>query len=199
MRGPMKADEHHPGSPRRCGSCSLCCTLLRVDELAKPAGIPCEKLREGGGCGIHPSRPGICRSYRCAWLEGRFDESDRPDLLGALVDFLPRGGGLELVIVEARPGAFEGSPRLQAIADAHRETLTVRVSDTLAVDDPDRPYRLLLADGEEHRVRGEQVTVLRDRVEVGQIRLPWLERRVRRLAIAWRRWRMARTRRRAEG
>jgi len=196
MLDPMSDDEARPQA-RRCGPCSLCCSVLRVDELAKPAGIPCENLQAGAGCGIHPSRPEICRSYRCAWLEGRFEEPDRPDRLGALVDFLPRGGGLELVIVEARPDAFERSPRLQAIADAHRETLTVRVSDTLAVEDPDRPYRLLLAGGVEHRVRGERVTVLQDRVAVGEIRLPWLERRIRRLAIAWRRWRISRLRRRA--
>ena len=184
---------------RRCGPCSLCCTLLRVDELAKAAGSPCPKLRTAGGCGIHPSRPGICRAYRCAWLEGRFGEADRPDRLGALVDFAPRGASVELVIVESRPGVFQRSRRLREIADAHRETLNVRVSDTRAVEDPDRPYRLLLAGGVEHEVRGERVTLLRDGAVAGELRLPWLERRIRRLSIWWRRRRIAWLRRRARG
>lgn len=198
MRDPMPEHDVRPEA-RRCGPCSLCCTVLRVDELGKLAGTDCAKLRAGGGCGIHPSRPGICRAYRCAWLEGRFGEADRPDRLDALVDFAPRGGALELVIVEAHPGAFERSQRLKAIAEAHRETLTVRVSDTLDVEEPDRPYRLLLPGGVEHAVRGERVSVLRDGKLAGELRLPWLERKVRRLAVSWRRWQLSRSRRRAGG
>jgi len=110
------------------------------------------------------------------------------------VDFAPRGGTVELVIVEASPGVFDGSPRLREIAEAQREALTVRVSDTLDVEDPDRSYRLLLAGGLEHRVQGERVQVLRDGVPLGDLRLPWLERQVRRLVISWRRWRMKRSR-----
>lgn len=192
--------QHEPRpQARSCGPCSLCCTVLRVDELAKRAGVPCAKLRAGGGCGIHLSRPKICRAYRCAWLEGRFEPEDRPDLLGALVDFAPRGAGIEMVIVEARPGAFDRSPRLGEIANAQRETLTVRVSDTLDIEDPDRPYRLLIAGGVEHRVRGDRIRVLQDGEVAGELRLPWLERQVRRLAIAWRRWWLSRPRRGAGG
>ncbi|MGE4649945.1 MAG: YkgJ family cysteine cluster protein [Myxococcota bacterium] len=184
---------------RRCGPCSLCCTVLRVDELGKLAGTPCSQLRSEGGCGIHASRPGICRAYRCAWLEGRFRDADRPDRLGALVDFAPRGADLELVIVEAHAGAFEGSLRLREIAADHRENLVVRVSDTLDAEDPDRPYRLLMAGGVEHRVRGERVSILREGLPISEMRLPWLERQVRRLLVAWRRWRLSRARDRAGG
>ena len=182
-----------PASPRRCGECSLCCTVLRVDELGKPAGIPCAKLRAahaGGGCGIHPTRPGICRAYRCAWLEGRFRDEDRPDRLGAVVDFAPRGAGFELVIVQQEPGAFDRSERLREIADAHRESLLVRVSDVENVRDPDRPFRVLLPGGEEHRVTGESVQILRDGRPVAERRLPWLERLARRLLVRIRSWRL---------
>ena len=198
MRDSMTEHEGHRET-RRCGPCSLCCTVLRVDELGKLAGTPCSQLRSEGGCGIHASRPGICRAYRCAWLEGRFRDADRPDRLGALVDFAPRGAGLELVIVEAHPGAFESSPRLREIAEDHRENMVVRVSDTLDAEDPDRPYRLLMAGGVEHRVRGERVSVLREGMPVSEMRLPWLERQVRRLLVAWRRWRLSRARHRAGG
>jgi hypothetical protein len=72
---------------RKCGLCSACCTLLRVDELEKPAGVPCPKLRRGGKCGIYETRPGICRGYMCAWLTGFAPREDRPDRVGYVASF----------------------------------------------------------------------------------------------------------------
>lgn len=179
---------------RRCGPCSLCCRVLRVDELAKLGGTPCSELVPGVGCGIHARRPAVCRAYRCAWLEGKFREADRPDQLGAVVDFAPRGGGAQLVIVESHPGAFDASPRLREIADAYRESMPVRVTNTLDIENPDRPFRVLLAGGEEQRVQGDRIETLRDGVRVDTRRLPWIERQVRRLGVALRRHRVRRSR-----
>jgi hypothetical protein len=54
---------------RACGSCSLCCKLLRIEELDKPAGVWCPHCQAGlGGCKIYGVRPGPCRSFHCAWL-----------------------------------------------------------------------------------------------------------------------------------
>jgi hypothetical protein len=190
-----------PRSERSCGDCALCCVVLRVDELGKPAGAPCRELHPAyasgrraasaeprpGGCGIHSTRPSICRGYRCAWLAGHFEDADRPDRLGAVLDFTLRGVEPELSIIEASPGAFERSPRLQAIAAAQREVLRVRITDVAGVDDPDRPVRVLLARGEEHRVRGDRGIRLRDGVPIAERRLPWLERTLRRALLALRR------------
>lgn len=199
------AQEAGDAGKRVCGDCALCCVVLRVDELGKPGGTHCPALhpafrgggRSGGdplpgGCSIHATRPPICRAYRCAWLQGRFRDDDRPDRLGALVDFAPRGASSELRIIEAVPGAYERSPRLQELASAWRELLPVRISDVADTGDPDRPVRVLLAGGEEHRVRGEHSAVFRDGVPAGERRLPWLERGARRLLLALRRLRMRR-------
>ena len=71
--------------PRAGGDCSLCCQVLRVDELAKLGGVPCIHQDVGAkGCSIHPSRPKICRAYRCLWLSGGLAEADRPHRLGAV-------------------------------------------------------------------------------------------------------------------
>jgi Fe-S-cluster containining protein len=72
---------------RKCGLCSSCCTLLRVDALEKPAGTPCPNLRRGGKCGIYETRPGICRGYMCAWLVGMAPREDRPDRVGYVTSF----------------------------------------------------------------------------------------------------------------
>lgn len=198
---PAMAGEMGAGAARTCGDCALCCVVLRVDELRKPGGTPCRELfpeyRSGrraavggvalGGCGIHAARPGICRAYRCAWLQGKFREDDRPDRLGALIDFAPRGGQQEFRIIEALPGAFERSPRLQQLAQAYRELLPVRITDVAEVANPDRPLRVLLAGGEEHRIAGDHSEQFRRGERVSQTRLPWLERKLRRLILALRR------------
>ena len=182
-------------SKRSCGACSLCCTLLRVDELAKLGGTPCLHQRAEGGCAIHPRRPGICRRYRCLWLQGGLEEGDRPDRLGAVLDLASRGGFPELVVHEAVPGAFDRSPRLREIAERHRVAMPVRILDSQGVLDADRPFRVLLPGGDEQRVAGERIEIWRDGVRVASRRLPWLERLVRRALLAASRLRLRRHRR----
>jgi hypothetical protein len=160
-----------------------------VDELGKLAGEPCPKLGPDGGCTIHPTRPRVCREYHCHWLEGGLEEGDRPDRLGAIVDFAPGGLALHLAIVEAAPGAFGASPRLQAIAAAHRESIDVRVSDTRDVLDPSRPVRVLQAGGRELVLEGDRVRMYDGGELVRDARLPLVERIVRRLQLRLQRWR----------
>jgi Fe-S-cluster containining protein len=158
--------------------------VLRVDELGKLGGEPCPHILPEGGCGIYETRPRICRGYRCLWLQGGHEESDRPDALGAVLDFMTTGTDVRLGIQEARPGAFEESPRLHEIADGYRETGPVRVVEAGNVLDPDRPYRVLLADGHEQRVRGEWVAEYRFGEKQSEYRIPWIERIARRVALA---------------
>ena len=122
-----------------CGPCSLCCVVLRVDELAKLGGEPCRHLRAGAGCGIHAERPGICRAYECLWLGGGLEEEDRPDRLGAVLDVVAVGETHRLEIREAERGAFGRSPRLRAIAERYRASMPVRITDVAAPLDPDAP------------------------------------------------------------
>jgi hypothetical protein len=178
------------GRSRVCGACSLCCTVLRVDALGKLGGTDCAHQRPEGGCGIYARRPGICRAYRCLWLGGALEEDDRPDRLGAVLDLVSEGGAVRLEIRESRRGAFDASPRLREIAEDHRRSMPVRITDTDDSLDPDRPFRVLLPDGEEQRISGDRIDVYRDGVLAERRRLPWLERGVRRLFQSARRWRI---------
>ena len=38
---------------RHCGGCTLCCKLIPVEELNKPAGARCKHVRTGKGCSIY--------------------------------------------------------------------------------------------------------------------------------------------------
>ncbi|MHC2241328.1 hypothetical protein [Bradyrhizobium elkanii] len=54
---------------RTCGKCSLCCKVVRVDEIAKPAGMWCKDCAPGkGGCKIYDQRPSPCVHFLCQWL-----------------------------------------------------------------------------------------------------------------------------------
>jgi hypothetical protein len=193
--------ETRTGSQRVCGACSLCCTLLRVDALAKLGGTPCRHQLVGnpeGGCGIHTRRPEICRGYRCLWLSGSLEESDRPDRLGAVLSLTTEAETPTLFVHEARRGAFDASPRLQQIANVWRESMPVRVANSESVMDPDRPQRVLLPGGEEHIVVADRVSVRRPGRPDEERRLPLLDRSLRRASIALRRaylrWMVARRR-----
>ena len=179
---------------RSCGACSLCCSVLRVDELKKLGGVACEHQCEGVGCTIHERRPAICREYRCLWLAGGLADGDRPDQLGAIVDILTQGAETRLSIQEARPHAFDTSARLQEIAGQYRESMPVRMVEAGNFLDPDRPFRVLLANGEEHRVEGEWTTMQRPGEISVRRRLPLIGRFARRMAIWLRARRIARTR-----
>ena len=172
-----------------CGECTLCCTLLRVDELSKLGGSRCRQLRAAPappGCGIHATRPPICRAYACLWLAGGLDESDRPDRLGAVLDVATEGGVTRLRVHEATPGAFAGSARLREIVAGYRESMPVRISDVSRAGDPEAPVRELGPAGTELRIEGEWIVRLVGERELSRRRLPWLERGLRRVALAWR-------------
>jgi len=65
---------------RDCSGCSLCCKVLSVDALDKPACVWCKKIERsatGRSCGIYPERPQACRSFSCMWL---LDEKMQPEL-----------------------------------------------------------------------------------------------------------------------
>ncbi len=175
---------------RLCGACDLCCRVLRVDALAKRGGRACvHQVGNGGGCGIHAGRPRICRAYECLWLGGGLEEADRPDRLGAVIDIVREEGAPYLAIRQQRGGTFETSARLQAIADRFRETLPVRVTRAEDAENADRPYRVLLAAGVEQRIAGEWVEVWRSGERQSRSRMPWAERRLRALTLAWQRFR----------
>ncbi len=184
--GPDAVARERRAASRSCGPCSLCCTLLRVDELDKRAGQDCVHQLGDRGCGIHPSRPSICRSYACLWRQGGLEDDERPDLIGGIVDLEAVGVGLRLGIRLRESGLFENSPKLLAIAERYRSEMPVRITDSEDVLNPDRPFRVLLADAVEQRVEGERIELYRDGVFVEVRVLPWMERIARNVSIWWR-------------
>jgi len=71
---------------KTCGTCSLCCKLLDIHELEKPAGVWCQHARPGKGCAIHGHHPGVCQAFRCWWLdEPQAADNWKPEKCGFLI------------------------------------------------------------------------------------------------------------------
>jgi hypothetical protein len=71
----------------------LCCKLIPVEELAKPAGTRCVHQRTGKGCAIYAKRPTSCRAWNCLWLIGTEGGHElplsRPDRSHYVLDEVP--------------------------------------------------------------------------------------------------------------
>jgi hypothetical protein len=77
---------------RQCGDCQLCCRLVPVPPLGKPAGQRCRHQKFGKGCGVYhtPKMPIECGVWNCRWLVGD-DTADlpRPDRAHLVIDIVP--------------------------------------------------------------------------------------------------------------
>jgi hypothetical protein len=57
----------------------MCCKLMGVPELEKPANRWCPHCDVGKGCMIYKSRPPSCQKFQCLWLQSQMAEELRPD------------------------------------------------------------------------------------------------------------------------
>ena len=62
-------DEQAKRIGRKCGDCSLCCYILKIDELKLPMRTCCDYQSDKlPGCMIYKNRPRSCRDFSCNWL-----------------------------------------------------------------------------------------------------------------------------------
>ncbi len=110
---------------RRCGTCSACCRWPSVEEIDKPARVPCRHLeRQGFRCTIYDERPEACAAYHCTWIRGRgsaIDNRDRPDTCGVLIDRRSTQFGVVLVAKSLTPGAAMSPKGKRAIERTTRD------------------------------------------------------------------------------
>ena len=92
---------------RDCGDCQVCCEVMSVQALAKPANTPCMHQCKSG-CAIYGKRPKECKSIRCGWLDGVGDEDQRPDKSGfMLYSTLVPNFGVQVIAVQSAPNTFQ--------------------------------------------------------------------------------------------
>jgi hypothetical protein len=94
----------------------MCCKLLPVAALEKPAGKACVHLARGGGCGIYPDRPHACRSFECVWLmDSEMPHRFRPDQTKVMLDQDAEGRWLVARCDPANPQAWRRGPMYAAL------------------------------------------------------------------------------------
>lgn len=91
---------------RVCGECRVCCRIIPVDELAKPAGVGCIHTCDLG-CAKHENKPRECAKFSClwmsvpSWLHGLLTDACRPDRVGIMLVGTRHG----VTVYETRQGA----------------------------------------------------------------------------------------------
>ncbi|MDP3740603.1 MAG: hypothetical protein Q8R02_24665 [Hyphomonadaceae bacterium] len=103
------------GLRRTCEGCTLCCKVLRIDELAKPANQMCIHAT-AGGCAIHGSHPETCRVFFCLWIDDRsFGPEWKPDRSHFVMSRSASGKGLFLNVDIDTPDAWKAEPYYSAL------------------------------------------------------------------------------------
>ena len=101
---------------RQCGDCTLCCKVMAIEQLAKPASTWCPHCKPGRGCRIYPDRPEECGAFSCVWLVNELLEEHWKPSRSKLV-LTTSDDGLE---VRCDPG-FPDAGRKAPLRDELRE------------------------------------------------------------------------------
>jgi hypothetical protein len=158
-------------SGRQCGDCTLCCKVMAIEELAKPAGTWCQYCKPGRGCLNYSGRPGECRSFSCLWLtDERFGHHWKPNKSKLVLT--TSEDGIEIRCDPGFPDAWRREPfrseiaKLASAGETHDVTVLVIVGQKMTLVTPDREFDLGVVQADERIVREiEGVRVVGVKVE----------------------------------
>ena len=93
-----------------CGECTLCCKVLRIDALNKPADVTCQHVC-ASGCRIYGKHPQTCKTFACTYLRAthRFGPEWRPDRAGFVITAAAEGA-LFINVDSERPESWRQRP-----------------------------------------------------------------------------------------
>jgi len=133
---------------RECGPCTVCCTVMGVEELKKKNYQRCCYLTER--CSIYEARPPGCRDWSCNWLLGTLegDERRRPDQLGLMFTYELKGEKMILTAYEVWDGASQQSDARLLLDKLQQKwpICLVYTSNMCTILSPDPVQRALLKD-----------------------------------------------------
>jgi len=158
----MRADEEGPMTSdtalKQCGDCSLCCKVMAIETLAKPASAWCPHCAPKRGCAIYKDRPAECVGFSCLWLvNDLLDERWKPSK--ARFVLTTSEDGIELRCDPGFPDAWRKEPyysevREWAISGEHNDmTVVVIVGRRMVLVAPMREFDLGIVGTDERIVR----------------------------------------------
>lgn len=134
---------------RDCGSCSLCCRVLEIEALEKPANKWCDKCKPGkGGCSIYATRPPECRAFACLWLVKPIPDYWRPEV-SKIVPHTTVDGTLFFECDSRFPNRWREEPYLSNIRAATIERLNISSDLATYVACGDRRFMVLSSSTQE--------------------------------------------------
>ena len=145
-------------SGRHCGDCTLCCKIMAIEELDKPAGQWCHHCQPSRGCRIYDNRPPECRQFNCLWLvDIRFGPHWQP--AKSKLVLTTSQDGIEVRCDPAFPDAWRKEPfhceirALAASGEAHDVTVLVMIGERMILLASDREFDLGVVGADERIVR----------------------------------------------
>lgn len=143
---------------RQCGDCTLCCKVMAIEELAKPANAWCPHCKPGRGCQTYANRPAECRSFGCVWLiNERLEEHWKPSRSRLVLT--TSEDGLEVRCDPGFPDAWRKQPfrcemHQWAVSGAPLDmTIVVIVGQRMTLLTPEREFDLGIVGPDERIVR----------------------------------------------
>ena len=137
-----------PAPGRSCGSCTLCCKVLGIVELAKPADKWCPHCDIGKACRIYDTRPPSCRTFHCLWLaDDRIGDHWKPDRSKIVIRPGWNGNSLEVRCDPGHPGAWRKEPYH---AELMQMVMTARAFDGAVLVVHNDDCTLIAPEGEFH-------------------------------------------------
>jgi hypothetical protein len=152
-----------PRPVRSCDGCTLCCKVLSIEALGKPAGAWCVHCKVGSGCTAYDARPTACRVFHCDYLlQPAFTAEWKPSISRLVVT---SDGALNRITVHvdpAKPDAWRRSPYYGTLkqwsqhAAANRGQVVVMIGTRAIVIFPNRDVDLGVVTSDELIVTGER-------------------------------------------
>src|SRR3954464_14389856 len=157
LADPVGPQRMQPMVPvRGCDGCTLCCKVMGVQALGKPAGTWCQHCKTGVGCGIYETRPSDCSAFLCGFLLlPELSEEWRPAVSRLIISPLTLGNRINVDVDSARPDAWRRHPYYDSLKAWSKRTLAkagqvvVRVNGRSIVVLPDHSVDLGVVAGDE--------------------------------------------------
>ncbi len=121
-----------------CGTCTLCCKLMYIPELDKPAGEWCKHVDPQKGCKIYEDRPNVCRGFECVWLQAQKRERDnmmktadlRPNKCKAVIVSSDENDSLTIKMDPVHPNAYKKGVLARLIESTPKLPWIVQIAGT---------------------------------------------------------------------
>lgn len=98
-------------SGRSCGDCALCCKVMGIGALEKPANQWCNHCPSKQGCAIYEERPQECADFHCLYLTASWLGPEWQPLKSRMIIATGNEGRIMTIHVEAqRADAWRREP-----------------------------------------------------------------------------------------